>query len=97
MRRILAFLLLSIFTLLNVSLAYGVFKKDSTIRVALVEEDETHVEILEVKKYLNQDSHKPFDIFEINEYTSEHVFCDVEKKYEDVYLSAVETPPDFMC
>jgi hypothetical protein len=61
-----------------------------------LEEDENHLGILEVKKYIKSEEN-PFDIYEILEYKSEQIIEVLERKYEDVCLNSIETPPDFMC
>lgn len=96
MNNYIAIVLLSIFTICNLTINYGVYKKGLEISYAMVEEDETHLEVLEVKKLLKSEEH-PFDIFEVNEYRTNLLDYFPVKTYEDVYLSSVETPPDFMC
>lgn len=96
MNRFIAIFLLSIFSACSIVTCYGVYKKGLQTSIAVLEEDENHLEILEVKKYLKSEEN-PFEIYEILEYKSEQTIEIPERKYEDVYLSSVETPPDFMC
>lgn len=96
MNRWIAIVLLSIFTTCNLVINYGGYKKGMEVSVAMLEEDESHLEVLEVKKYIKSDIH-PFEAFEEILYKPT-VFSTVPvKTYEDVYLSSVETPPDFVC
>lgn len=96
MKKVIALFLLTIFSLCNIAICYGAYKKGVQTSIAMLEEDETHLEILEVKKYLKSEEH-PFEVYEIFEYKSEQTVEIPERKYEDVYLNSVETPPDFMC
>lgn len=96
MNKFIAIVLLSIFSLCNVVTCYGVYKKGIETSIALLEEDENHLELLEVKKYLKSEEN-PFEVYEVFEYQSEQTIEFPERKYEDVYLTSVETPPDFMC
>lgn len=96
MNKWIAITLLSIFTTCNLVINYGGYKKGMEMSVAMLEEDESHLEILEVKKFLKSDIH-PFEMFEDNLYIENILSTAPVKTYEDVYLSSIETPPDFMC
>lgn len=96
MNKYIAIVLLTIFTSCNILISYGGYKKGIEIAMAMLEEDETHLELLEVKKHIRTDDHF-FDAFEVCEYQTEYLNEVLHKNYEDVYLSSVETPPDFVC
>jgi hypothetical protein len=96
MNRVIAIFLLSVFSLGILAMNYTAYKKGAKMTVTMVEEDETNHEILEVKKYIRQDEH-PFEMFGMMEYKSSHLTEFTAKDYEDVHLSSLETPPDFMC
>lgn len=96
MNRFIAIFLLTIFSMCNVVICYGAYKKGMGTSIALLEEDENHIETLEVKKYIKSEEN-PFDVYEILEYQSEQVIEIPERKYEDVHLSSIETPPDLVC
>lgn len=96
MNRIIAITLLFIFSLSNLVSVYSFHSKGNGFVLVMVEEDENHLEVLEVKKYLPQEN-APFEAFELIEFASEHLVEYQFIEYEDVHLSSVETPPDFMC
>jgi len=97
MKRCFSIVLLSIFTLCIVSISYGLYKKGNQTSVVMVEEDETHTQLLEVKEYLKTEDPQPFAIYKIIEFKTDQLTDIPVKNYEDVYLRCVETPPDFMC
>ncbi len=96
MTRWIAIALLSIFTTCNLVIIYGGYQKGMKMSVAMIEEEETHLEILEVKKYLKCELN-PFEWYVITEPQSISKCYIPVKDYEDVLLNSIETPPDFMC
>lgn len=94
MNRIIAIFLLTVFSVCNIVVCYGAYKNGVSSMIAMIEEDENHLEGLEVKKYLKSEIN-PFEMFEILEPETIMDTSVIEKKYEDVYLNSVESPPDF--
>lgn len=96
MTRCFSIALLSIFTLCIVSMSYGLYKKGNQTSVLLLEEDETHTQLLEVKEYLKTEDQQPFAIYTSIEFKTDQLIDTPVKEYEDVYLRCIESPPDFM-
>lgn len=95
MRKSITIILLSIFIIFNGVLIYNMYDEGSRFSVSIVEE-ENHAKIFEVKHYLKKESlfivfFKPLKEVSKNEYYFKL------KKYEDVYLTSLESPPDYMC
>ncbi len=96
MNKLIAPFLLFLFIACNVGVIYGMYKVGTQISLSLVEEEETQVSVLEVKHYLNKESHT-FTFLSSHEEKSASCYFSRIKYYEDVYLASIETPPDFMC
>ena len=96
MNKLVAMFLLSLFTLSILVSVYSACSKGTSIALAMVEEDESHLETLEVKKFIRNEQ-TAFNVFEMLEFASEHLVEYQLKVYEDVLLSSIETPPDFKC
>lgn len=98
MKKLIAILFLLLFTTNFVVISYGVCAKDIQVSFSVVEDEETKETKLEVggtKLFIRSFEH-PFIVFEQYKLTSEHNTIYTAKIYEDVYLSSIETPPDFL-
>lgn len=96
MNKLIPTILLFIFTLFNYAIIHNMYSLESQVTISIVEEEENHIKILEVKHYLKKDS--PFlIIFKPLDETSKSAYYLKLNKYKDVYLATIESPPDFMC
>lgn len=95
MVRIIALFLLIVFSTCNVVIIYSTYKKGMQTSVQMIEEEETHLGILEVKKFLKSELN-PFELYSFLDESTSAINWEPNKIYEDVYLGSIETPPDFI-
>lgn len=96
MSRLIPVILFSVFTFFNYAIIYNMHKEGNKISISIIEEEEHHIKILEVKHYLKKES-PTIILFKSLEENSKKSYYINFNKYEDVYLNTIDSPPDFMC
>ena len=96
MTRLITIILFSVFTLFNFAIIYNMHKEGNKVSISIVEEEEHHIKILEVKHYLLKES-PSIILFKSLEENSKKSYYLNFNKYEDVCLNTIDSPPDYMC